>query len=299
MSLDDLAGRVERKYIELMRSRGIELEDLALMSERELAGKIGVDRKLAREILKEASKLLLKPVTAEELMHEEILLKTGLKGVDELLGGGFRLRTINGIYGPPSSGKTQFCIHVTVRSLLSVEKGGLSSEAAAFVDTEGTFDPMRASVFLKRVGLSGSELPRVKVMRVQNVQQLHQALELSLELVKSGQSKFVCIDSISNPFRDSGGLAGLKERQEELQRVLTALRGIVERGSIVLMTMHAIKWGREIRSKGGFVLAHAPHNMLCFRRVRGSKIVVTLEDSSYLPPGQAAFAITEEGLLDL
>lgn len=299
MSLDGLLGRIDEKYIEMMRKRGIGIEDLILMTDSELAKKLGVDRDVAREILREASILSFKPVTAVELLSEGPLLKTGMKGLDELLGGGIRLRTITGIYGPPSSGKTQFCIYMATRSIMDLGRGGISSKVACFIDTEGTFDPKRAIAFLRQNRLPEDHLSRIRVMRAYNMQQLHLALELSAELVKSGEVKFLCLDSISYPLSSYEGLRGLKERQEELQKVLVALRGIAERGSIVIMTMHAVRWGRELYSKGGFVLAHVPHNMLCFRRIRGNRVVVTLEDSSYLPPGQAAFKVGEDGLIEL
>ncbi|MEM0017286.1 MAG: ATPase domain-containing protein [Candidatus Korarchaeum sp.] len=299
MSLDELSGRIDKRYIEMMRKRGIGIEDLTLMTDSELAGKLGVDRDVAREILREVSLLSFKPVTAEELLPEGPLLRTGMRGLDELLGGGIRLRTITGIYGPPSSGKTQFCIYITTRSLMELEEGGISSRIACFIDTEGTFDPRRAVAFLKQNGLPEDHLSRIRVMKAYNTQQLHLALELSAELVRSGESEFLCLDSISHPLSSYEGLRGLKEKQEELQKVLMALRRIAERGSIVIMTMHAVRWGRGLHSKGGFVLAHVPHNMLCFRRIRGDRVVVTLEDSSYLPPGQAAFRIGEDGLFEL
>jgi len=298
MSLDSLSGRIEEKYLEIMRRKGISLDDLILMSDRELSRELGVDREVAREILREASSLLLRPLTADKLLEEESKLKTGIKGLDELLGGGLRIKTITGIYGPPASGKTQFCIYMTVRSLIDEERGGISSERAIFIDTEGTFDPGRASVFLRQNGLSERELSRIDVLRVNNVIQLKGALEVAADHVKSGSSKLVCLDSISHPFRQYGGLKGLRERQEDLQEVLISLRRIAERGSVVIMTMHAMRWGRDLYSMGGFVLSHAPHNMLCFRKVRG-KVIVTLEDSSYLPPGQAAFVIREDGIFGL
>ncbi len=298
MSLDSLSGRIEEKYIEIMRRKGIDLDDLILMSDRELSRELGIDREVAREILREASSLLLRPLTADKLLEEENKLKTGIKGLDELLGGGLRMRTITGIYGPPASGKTQFCIYMTVRSLINEERGGISSERAIFIDTEGTFDPGRASVFLRQNDLSERDLSRIDVLRVNNVIQLKGALEVAADHVKSGSSKLVCLDSISHPFRQYGGLKGLRERQEDLQEVLISLRRIAERGSVVIMTMHAMRWGRDLYSKGGFVLSHTPHNMLCFRKVRG-KVIVTLEDSSYLPPGQAAFVIREDGIFGL
>jgi len=292
-----LRGKIPDKYIEAMARKGITLRDLLTMSEMELAEELCVDRDAAKEILKVVSHHLIEPVTADELLRmRRVLLRTGIEELDNLLGGGFQLGTINGIYGPPASGKTQLCLHLTSKSLLSEGLGGLSSEEAFFIDTEGSFSPHRMLTFLLGNGLREDDLSRVRVLSAPGPHQLRIALRLALESVKEGRSKFICIDSISYPFRGYKGLSDLPERQAGMKEALSLLRRIVEHEALSIITIHAIRWGREVISKGGFVLGHVPHNMLYLRRVKGDVVIVTLEDSSYLPSGQAAFRITESGI---
>jgi len=295
--LSFLKGKIPDEYLKKLLDKGMSIKDLLTISERQLADELAIDRKIAREILDTVASTLLKPVPADELLREErSILKTGIKGLDDLLGGGFQIGTINAIFGPPASGKTQFCLHMTARSLLNEQGGGIASGEAIFLDTEGTFVPERMKTFLYSNSLTDRDLSRVRVFSAPGVSQLRVALKLSLDFVKEDISRFVCVDSISYPFRGYKGLDGLRERQEELQEILLLIRRIAEMGAVILITTHAVKWGKEITSKGGFVLGHVPHNTLYFRKARRNLVIVSLEDSSYLPPGQAAFKITESGL---
>ncbi len=292
-----LRGRIPDKYVDRLVEKGLSVKDLMTISEMELAEELSIDRGVAREILAEISSLLIEPITADQLLKKErSILKTGIKELDNLLGGGLRSGTITGIYGPPGSGKTQLSLHLTARALLSEKEGGLSSKEAVILDTEGTFDSERMLTFLTRNGLTESDLSRIRIFSAPSPHQLKAALRLVLSFIRDGMVRFTCIDSISYPFRGYKGLKELPERQGELQETLSLVRRMAEHGAVVLLTIHATKWGRQITSKGGFMLGHVPHNMLYLRKVRRNLVIVTLEDSSYLPPGQAAFRITESGL---
>jgi len=67
---------------------------------------------------------------------------TGSKRLDEFLTGGYKLGTINEIYGEFGTGKTQLCHQLAVNVQLPKDKGGLEANAV-YIDTEGTFRPER------------------------------------------------------------------------------------------------------------------------------------------------------------
>ncbi len=294
-----LKGKIPEKYINKLIERNISLKDLMMFSETELAEELHLDRAEASEIL-EAVSYLTEPVTADKLLKEEKpVLKTGIKDLDRLLKGGFPLGTINGFYGPPGSGKTQLILHLSARSLLDDVRGGLSANEVVIIDTEGTFNSSRMLAFLVSNGLKRSDLSRIRVFSAPGPHQLKSALHSTLRFVKGGAIKLVCVDSISSPFSAYKGLKDLPKKQQELQEILSVMKRITHYDSIIILTIHAVRWKESITSKGGFVLGHVPHNMLYLRRTRGNIVIVTLEDSSYLPQGQAAFKITEYGLEDV
>ena len=72
----------------------------------------------------------------EENNSTEPLINTGSRNIDNILDGGFKPGNTYIIYGPNSSGKTQFChqlcIQAYIRNIQSI-----------YLDTENTFRPER------------------------------------------------------------------------------------------------------------------------------------------------------------
>ena len=298
--IEILKGKVPDVVISKILRRGLSLEEIVVMSDLELAEELGIDKGIASEILRTLSKEFLKPITADELLtRRKTVLSSGIRDLDRLLNGGLPVNTITGIYGPPGSGKTQLSLQFTARSLLDLDKGGLSTREAIFIDSEGSFEPRRSLDFLKLNGLKEEDLSRIRVLSAPGPYQLKESLRYALDFVRKDITRFVCIDSISHPFKRYKGFRELYKRQSELQESLNILKRIAELGAVVIATIHATKWGKEVISVGGSVLGLIPQNMLHLRRVRENIVIVTLEDSSYLPRGQAAFRITKYGIEDI
>ena len=84
-------------------------------------------------------------ITATELYKKRLNIErisTGLKNLDELLGGGIETGAITEIYGEFGSGKTQICHTTAVLVQQKKENGGLEG-GIIYVDTENTFRPER------------------------------------------------------------------------------------------------------------------------------------------------------------
>jgi len=105
---------------------------------------------------------------------------TGVLSIDWRLGGGFaRGRTIE-MFGPPAAGKTTLALY----AMAAAQKRG---EQVAFVDTEGTWDP----VFSEHLGVD------VDAVTYHRQRHGHQVVGLIELLLRSGSYGVIVLDSIA------------------------------------------------------------------------------------------------------
>ena len=108
-------------------------------------------------------------------------ISTGSLGIDISLGvGGVPRGRITEIYGPESSGKTSFCLHVAAEAQ---KIGGI----CAFIDMEHALDPLYA----ERIGVD------IQQLYVSQPDTAEQALEITEHLVRSGALDVIIIDSVA------------------------------------------------------------------------------------------------------
>jgi recombination protein RecA len=114
--------------------------------------------------------------------HMEVaVIPSGSLTVDIALGvGGVPRGRITEIYGPESSGKTTFCLHVIAEAQ---KRGGL----CAFVDMEHALDPNYA----RAIGVN------VETLYISQPDTAEQALEITEALVRSGALDVVVVDSVA------------------------------------------------------------------------------------------------------
>jgi len=89
------------------------------------------------------------------------MIPTGIKKLDQFLGGGIKNGIITDIFGASGTGKTQFAIQISINSLL---QGG----HVFYQDTTGDFKPERMHEIMKNRNVDISLMDKVKVGRITN-----------------------------------------------------------------------------------------------------------------------------------
>ncbi len=287
--IDELLKKLEKE--------GITIGDVLNLTPKEISNLLGIDKKLAHAFLEELAKrqIMLKDASIL-LKSERAVLSTGVKDLDRALRGGLPIGTINLIYGPPGSGKTQISMFLLVRSMLPVEAGGINSHYSVYIDTERALLLDRLITLMRNQGLEESALERVIILEVSNMIQLKEAVKKAL---KTKGAKFLVVDSLSYPIKGYKELYDLPKRQSDLADLLRYVRAFTDRGGVAVLTAHVVGGEKELKPLGGYVVGHIPHNVLLVSKVRRDIRLIKVVSSPYLPPNEAVFRITERGLEDL
>lgn len=124
-----------------------DLMSLAVSSPATISDISGVSPAVSRKAIQAAREMLdlgfQDGVEYAQRRSNVSYITTGSKNFDELLGGrGIESRAITEAFGAYGSGKTQLGLTLAVRVQLPVEQGGANGKCV-FIDTEGTFRPVR------------------------------------------------------------------------------------------------------------------------------------------------------------
>ena len=105
--------------------------------------------------------------------------------------GGMETGSITELFGEFRTGKSQLCHTLAVTCQLPVDMGGGEGKCL-YIDTEGTFRPVRLLAVAERYGLNGEEvLDNVAYARAYNADHQHQLLTAASALMS--ESRFVWI----------------------------------------------------------------------------------------------------------
>lgn len=105
-----------------------------------------------------------------------MFLRTGCKGLDDLLKGGIETGSITELYGEFRTGKTQLCHTLCVTCQMPIKDGG-GAGMAMYIDCEGTFRPERLIPIAERFGLDEQQvLDNVAFARAHNTDQQNKLL---------------------------------------------------------------------------------------------------------------------------
>jgi DNA repair protein RAD51 len=117
------------------------------------------------------------------------MISTGLKKLDQYLGGGIKSGIITDIFGATGTGKTQLAMQISLNSL---QQGG----QVLFQDTTGQFRPERMFDLIQTYNLEHNLLENVKVGRITNTSEQIQYLSK----IKENEFSLVIIDNVTDLF---------------------------------------------------------------------------------------------------
>lgn len=219
-------------------------------------------------------------------------IPTGALPVDIALGvGGLPRGRVIEIYGPESSGKTTFCLHVIAEAQ---KRDGI----CAFIDVEHALDP----AYAERIGVD------IDNLYISQPDTGEQALEITEALVRSGAMDVVVIDSVAAlvPRAEIEGEMGDSHMGLQARLMSQALRklsgAIKQTNTIVIFTNQlrhkiGVMFGSPETTTGGMALKFYASVRLDIRRIQslkqgsdtiGNRTRVTVKKNKVAPPFRVA-----------
>jgi len=283
--------------------------DVAFASVRDIAEIIGSEDR-AKHIIAVAQKLIgMQPfITALELYEKRRGIKrisTGVKSLDDLLGGGVETKAVTELAGEFGAGKTQVCHQLSVMVQLPEEKGGLSGKAL-YVDTENTFRPERIMQIARYKGLGPNEaLKNILYARAFTSDHQIMIIDEARKLIENENIKLVVVDSLVSHFRaEYPGRENLAERQQKLNHHIAQLLRIADIYNIAVVVTNQVVaqpdafFTNPLKPAGGNVVAHSATYRVWLRKGKENVRIAKIFDSPYHPEREVTFRITEEGVVD-
>ncbi|KAI8818398.1 putative DNA repair protein RAD51 [Fimicolochytrium jonesii] len=288
------------------------VESIAFTPKKALLLIKGISEAKADKILAEATKLVpMHFTTATEFYqrrNEVIMIQTGSKELDKLLGGGIETGSITEIFGEFRTGKTQLCHTLAVICQLPTSMGGGEGKCL-YIDTEGTFRPERLLSVAERFGLNGEEvLDNVAYARAHHTDHQKQLLIQAAAMMAETRYSLLIVDSATALYRtDFSGRGELSARQMHLAQFLRLLMrmadefgvAVVITNQVVAQVDGAAMFNTDPKKPiGGNIMAHASTTRLYLRKGRAENRICKIYDSPNLPEAEAMFSIGENGIDD-
>ncbi len=307
MDVTSLPG-VGAATAEKLQSAGFhDMLAIAVASPGKLVDATGVSEAVARKIINAArDSMKMGFETGMDVLKKRqlvIKLDTGCPQINELLGGGVETGAITECFGEFGSGKTQIG-HVLVAQTLAMDP----EASVVFIDTENTFRPERIKQLVEPLGLNYEEsLARIMIARAYNSDhQMLLAEKVESLISEQGKKvKLVVVDSLTAHFRaEFIGRGTLSERQQKLNRHMHTLGKLSSSHNVCVFVTNQVMskpdsfFGDPTAAIGGHIVAHASTFRIYLRKGRKGSRVAKLIDSPNLPEGEAAFMVTEGGLID-
>eukprot|EP00898_Chlorokybus_atmophyticus_P002705 jgi/Chlat1/3435/Chrsp23S03755 len=289
------------------------VESVAYATRRELVKIKGFSEQKAEKVLAAVFKIVPRGFTCAtsifQIRKEIILISTGSRELDKLLGGGVESGSITEIYGEFRTGKTQICHNLCITAQIEIKDGG-SEGKALYIDTEGSFRPERLVQIADRYRIDAQQaLDNVVYARALTTEHQQSLLVEAANLMASSRISVVIVDSVTSLFRvEYTGRGELADRQVQLGKFLRSLQRLGEAfGAAIVITNQVVATvdaamafsGPQVKPIGGNIIAHASTYRLALRKGRGEERIARLVCSPHLPEEDARFMVCAEGITDV
>ena len=215
------------------------------------------------------------------------MISTGIKTLDNYLGGGIKGGIITDIFGATGTGKTQLTMQISINSLLD-------GNQVLFQDTTGQFRPERMLDLIKIRNLETNLLDRVKVGRVTNSSEQIQLLSK----IKDQDFSLVVIDNVSDLFSFEYG-----KEEQNLEKNVTFMQYMHELSLISIQKKLPIVVTNIIRKIDDLEIENLDKSISMFThmKIKLSKIGKKYSCEifpSFLEKKEFTYQITKEGLIE-
>lgn len=324
---DEISKEQQFQEIEKLQDLGINAADINKLkasgfctilsliqsTKKELCNVKGLSEAKVEKILEASAKIESSSVfiTANELVikRSKILrITTGSKVLDTTLGGGIESMSITELFGENRCGKTQLCHTLSVTAQLPKNMNGGNGKVC-YIDTEGTFRPEKICKIAERFGLDGKAvLDNIIYARAFTHEHLYQLLAMSASKMCEEPFALLVIDSIISLFRvDFSGRGELSERQQKLNKTMSALNKLGEQFNIAILITNQVMSdpgatltfvANPMKPVGGHVIGHASTTRLSLRKGKGDQRVCKVYDAPNLPETECIFQLSDTGIID-
>jgi DNA repair protein RadA len=311
VEFEDLKSLTPALASDLRKAGIMTVESFVMERLDELKEKLkGVPEDKVREIQVEAWKALgywFTPATKLTEKRKEVLtFPTGCKALDSILGGGVRTRVITEFSGEYGSGKTETLLTLLVEAL-----AWNPEVSAIYFDSEESFSEVRVTQIAKSRGYDPDDiLRRVIHVPIWHTQHFQEVIKQADTLIKNQNVRLLFVDSIIAPFRaEYVGREVLWLRQQLLNQMLRQLLNYAKAFNLAVVVTNQVVASPQVvytgdiigqnPPTGGHILAHNAETRVYLRKATGNKRIAKLMDSSWLPPAECVFQITEKGIEDL
>ncbi len=215
------------------------------------------------------------------------MISTGIKKLDNYLGGGIKGGIITDIFGATGTGKTQLTMQISINSLLD-------GNQVLFQDTTGQFRPERMLDLIKIRNLETNLLDRVKVGRITNSSEQIQFLSK----IKDQDFSLVVIDNVTDLFSFEYG-----KEEQNLEKNVTFMQYMHELSLISIQKKLPIVVTNIIRKIDDLEIENLDKSISMFTHMKIKLLKTGKKYSceifpSFLEKKEFPYQITKEGLIE-